>query len=120
MAMVHSSFVLPKNAKRKQKIPEPFSLDTANGVIDVDECVPVNVSKFGNVKVDAVLMDAKISALSCGEFCMEKGYSFHWPAYKTPYCITDTGEKIYFTVYDILTRPAPGATVLTRPFTSVC
>eukprot|EP00972_Heterocapsa_arctica_P052168 7673056-Heterocapsa_arctica.AAC.1 len=40
------------------------------------------------------------AVLSVGDGCMNKGYSFHWPAYSNPYFITPNGYRVELEIID--------------------
>ena len=45
------------------------------------------------------MMEQTPAVLSIGRRCMQQGYSFHWPASKSPYFVKPGGEKIVCDVH---------------------
>ena len=71
----------------------PVMLNTANGVIEGDREVPMQLLALGS-EISPTLLDSTPAVLSVGKLCMEEGYDFIWRKYKTPYMTTPEGKKL--------------------------
>ena len=72
----------------------PTTLETANGMIEVDETVPVQILALRE-NIDPYVMEESPDVLSIGRRCEVEGYEFHWPAYSAePYFVDKTGKHV--------------------------
>ena len=71
--------------------PQPYRMATANGVVIADKEAVVQTTT-GKV-ARAVVMKDSPCVLSLGKRCMEEGYSFEWPAGKSPVIMAPSGHR---------------------------
>ena len=77
----------------KADAPESLTLNTANGEITVTEVVSLQCVPLGE-EVAPFILDDTPSVLSVGRRCLDGGYSFHWPSFRTPYFVTPKGKVV--------------------------
>jgi hypothetical protein len=82
---------VPKRAEREE-LDESISLNTANGLITVDEQAIMQSIALGDV-VEPLILPSTPAVLSIGKRCMNLGYSFVWKAGHKPVLITP-GKKV--------------------------
>ena len=73
-----------------RKAARPHKLRTANGVINVDETLPITTDATGNVEV--LLLENSPAVLSLGRLCMEHGFAFEWKPGMRPTLTTASGD----------------------------
>ena len=73
------------------KDEKPVSLSTANGSIPVTDVVNVR-SKVLRETVQPKVLEHSPPAISIGDRCLNKGWSFHWPPYDDPYMVDADGR----------------------------
>jgi len=59
---------------------DPAELETANGLVSVDEQVPLQINGLME-QIEAYLMEESPDVLSVGSRCELHGYGFHWEPY---------------------------------------
>ena len=69
-----------------------MTLYTANGPVEVDKVVPINVGRLG--KADVLILEETPAVFSIGKRVMHEGYSFIWRAGKRPYMLDHNKTKI--------------------------
>ena len=74
-----------------------FTLHTANGPIQVDQEVALQVGPLYE-EVWPYLLDNTPAVLSVGRRCMKGGYKFVWNPYKDPYLVAPDGRTIMLQV----------------------
>ena len=72
---------------------EPVTLSTANGLIRVDDRLPLKLRSV-NSSVAPLVLDSCPSVLSIGKRCMEEGWEFVWRPNKPPYIKFPNGKQI--------------------------
>eukprot|EP00972_Heterocapsa_arctica_P064222 9477496-Heterocapsa_arctica.AAC.1 len=70
-------------------LKKSLNFETANGSTMSTHAAPMYILEFREKIIPFVLKDTP-AVLSIVERTMKKGYSFHWPAGKSPYFITPT------------------------------
>jgi len=73
---------------------EPVELETANGLVNVDEQVTLQINGITE-QIEAYLMEESPDVLSIGSRCELHGYGFHWEPYsKKPYFVDPDGKRV--------------------------
>ena len=91
--------------------PRPKTLSTDNGEVEVKDCVRFYLDELGE-SIDALLLDQTPPVLSVGARCMKLGYSFHWPAGKSPYLVHPDQSRIDLEVIGNVPYLRPSCTSL--------
>ena len=77
----------------------PASLNTANGEVEVQHCLPLSVG-CGLPSIEALVLDSTPAVLSIGRRCMHEGYSFEWHAFSKPFLRNPDGFTVELDVVD--------------------
>eukprot|EP00972_Heterocapsa_arctica_P068348 10097448-Heterocapsa_arctica.AAC.1 len=72
---------------------------TANGFTVSTHSAPMKIEELGEEIAPFVLQDTP-AVLSVGDRDMNKGYTFVWPAYSSPYFVTPNGFRVELEVID--------------------
>jgi hypothetical protein len=72
---------------------KPMRLATANGTIVADKRIDMDIPELG-VKVDPLILDQTVDAISVGRLVMDESYSFHWPCGQPAYFEDREGRVI--------------------------
>jgi hypothetical protein len=84
--------------KRIVTSPCPPQLITANGRVDADKVLPLELKNAG-ITTNALVLEDSPSVLSLGKRCLEEGYSFVWPAHGEPVLTRPDGRKVKLVVH---------------------
>ena len=60
-----------------EQADEPATLATANGVVEADTTIAMQVKQLED-NIDPYLLDSTPDVLSVGRRCVREGYGFHW------------------------------------------
>ena len=106
-----------------QNASKPVSLITANGPVQGDKSVSLEIPEFSNV-LECYLLESTPPVCSVGRRCMDEGYGFHWYPEQAPYFVTPEGRKLRCKMKgrvpiigdEVMATPAAGdAKVATNP-----
>jgi hypothetical protein len=81
-----------------ERIEDPICFSTANGPVWASSTLPLQGVALME-EINPYVMESTPAVLSIGRRCMVHGFSFHWPAYKSPYFTKPSGEKIFCDVH---------------------
>ena len=102
--------IYAKELKTLRPLQEPIYMQTANGLIVVEEEVKVFVSTL-QISVWANVLENTPNLLSLGCLCEKEGYSYHWSFGKTPYIQKGDGQKHFCVRKNNVPIIAPGQSV---------
>lgn len=88
--------VISEKASKEFKILKDkcnVNVKTANGFVTANDVAVVPIPELSSCADAAVLGDSP-SLLSVGYRCMELGFSFHWPAGKSPHLVTPNEKRV--------------------------
>ena len=77
-----------------KRLPNPIALNTAGGLSKALGTVSVACPQMPGGSFECLVMPETPSVISVGERCLDHGYSFHWPAGKTPYLLLPNGRRV--------------------------
>jgi hypothetical protein len=86
------------DVERIEAAAEPICFSTANGPVWAGSTLPLQGVSLLE-EINPYVMEQTPAVLSIGRRCMLHGYSFHWPASKSPYFVKPDGEKIVCDVH---------------------
>ena len=81
-----------------QRLPNPIALNIAGGLSKALGTVSVACPQMPGGSFECLVMPETPSVISVGERCLDHGYSFHWPAGKTPYLLLPNGRRVNLVV----------------------
>jgi hypothetical protein len=97
--------IIDRNKVRKylKELKAPICFDTAGGQTTCKYELELHVPSLSQFQITAHILDDTPSVLSIGRFCIDNGFSFHWPANsETPYFETPWGSIIELAVEDYI------------------
>ena len=86
----------------------PITFSTANGEAPAGLVAAMSVAEFLDEEVNPYVLDDTPAVLSVGLRCMQKGYSFIWPAGEKPYYVLPDGQVVELEVIDDIPYLRPG------------
>jgi len=69
-----------------QELERTVRLNTANGVIEANEFLPLDIPALGDT-LDCVVLEDTPAVISVGERCEARGFGFYWPPYQQPFFV---------------------------------
>eukprot|EP00959_Pyramimonas_sp_CCMP1952_P465366 9488169-Pyramimonas_sp.AAC.1 len=81
-----------------RKLPQSILLNIAGGESQALGSVRIACPKFKGGSFNASVMPETPCAISVGERCMDRGFSFFWPAGQKPYLLLPNGQRVDLTV----------------------
>ena len=81
-----------------RKLPQSITLNTAGGASKALGSVRIACPKFKGGSLEALVMPDTPAVISVGERCMDRGFSFFWPAGRRPYLLLPNGHRVDLTV----------------------
>ena len=97
--LIAARYVEDAHAMSKiKRLSSPIALNTAGGLSKALGTVSVECSHMPGGSFECLVMPETPSVISVGERCLDHGYSFHWPAGKTPYLLLPNGRRVNLVV----------------------
>ena len=77
----------------KMPLSKPKKLQTANGIIMVNDCTRLHSDALGE-DIEVIELQSTADVVSVGRLCMERGYTFEWLPYALPKLVRPDGYQI--------------------------
>ena len=90
-----------KIADRINRSGNPLTFSSANGTTKADEDIFLRLDELDE-DVEPHLLTSTPAVLSIGRRCLDRGYSFRWPAGKLPSFVTQRGAKVKLILEDYI------------------
>ena len=93
--------------KHMMRTARPQSFHTANGSTCSDIQCPIYCDELSDY-VDPYVLESTPAVMSVGYRCMQRGYTFIWPAGEDPYFVLPSGKIVYLEVVHDVPYLRPG------------